>query len=547
MRITLLLLCGLLSLSSLAQRRPGSALVQLDAHEKAADLQKTLRLLVPEAKIEVKASRASKHGIYEMSWDEDFLPFGKLEELLSKQKSVLAWQGNYEVGFRQTEPDDPLFSGQWNLELIRAPRAWDFARGGLTAEGDTIVIAIIDNGFDIAHEDLQGQLWTNWAELGGQADFDDDGNGYEDDLHGWDYNNNGPEYQPLSHGTSVAGIIGARADNETDMAGINWNVQLMLFGIYESNEVVEAYYYILDQRRLYNQTDGAQGAFVVATNASFGIDATWCDDFPLWGAVYDSLGQEGVLSVSAVSNDDIDVGLVGDLPTTCPSEYLITTTNTDRYDQLLAAYGLPYVDLSAPSGVGSDGLPSLKPGNSTGSFGGSSGAAPQVAGAIGLLYSVSSDSLIRELKTEPAQSVLLLRDAILSSTHPLESLEGKVVSGGRLDLYGALLYLHAYVQEYPRPDPVQDYTAQTGWLSIFPNPARSGEEIRAYFGSENLDPVAFRLTDATGKLMFEGEVQPQAFAQQYLAIPTRNLPAGIYFITLRQGPLRLTKKLVVNW
>ncbi len=545
MRITLLFLCGLFALTSFAQRRPGSALIQLAPHAKAEDLQNDFKTLAPEAKLKVKPLRSKGHGIYKMEWDEDFLPFGKLEKLLFEQETVLAWQPDYLISFRETQPNDPLFSAQWNLELIQASRAWDVTRGGLTAEGDTIVVAILDNGFDIAHQDLQGQLWTNWAEWYGQPGVDDDDNGYEDDLHGWDYNTNGPEYQVMSHGTSVAGIIGAKTNNEADMAGINWDVQLMLFGVQYTNDIVDAYYYVLDQRRLYEQTDGAEGAFVVVTNASLGIDETWCDAFPLWGEAYDSLGQQGILSVSAVSNDQVNVGLVGDLPSTCPSDFLITTTNTDRYDELLAAFGRPYVDLSAPSGVGSDGLPSLKPGNSTGNFGGSSGAAPQVAGAIALLYSLPSDTLIRELKAEPEQGALLIRDAILQSVHPLESLQGKVVSEGRLDMYQSILYLHTHVQQYPQDNPIQKYTGQTGWLEIFPNPARSGEEIHAYFGSENLDPVTFRFTDSVGKIIFEGEVQPPFFKQQYLAIPTQNLPNGLYLITLQQGPLRLTRKLVV--
>ncbi len=539
--------CFLFPLLLFAQRRSGSALLQF---RKGVSIEEAGRLLaarLPEAKakLRVSARASAKRGIYRLEWDEEALPFGKLKQVLAAQTEVLAWQPDYRIHFREKEPDDPLFASQWNLALIRAAEMWDVTTGGLTAAGDTIVVAVIDNGFDIAHEDLQSQLWTNWQEALGLPGVDDDANGYIDDLHGWDFNNDGPDYQVMSHGTSVAGIIGARGDNNTDVAGINWNIQLMLFGAQYTNDIVDAYYYILDQRRKYNQSGGAEGAFVVSTNASFGIEETWCDAFPLWGAVYDSLGAEGVLSISAVTNNKVNVGLVGDIPTTCPSDYLITTTNTDAQDQLLAGFGLPYVDLSAPSGVGSDGLPALKPGNESGHFGGTSGACPQVTAAVALLYSLPSEKLMQELKENPSEGALLLKEALLHTTTLLSDLQDRAVSGGRLDLYNSFLYLHARAQELNRADALQTFTGQTAWIVLFPNPVPVGLKLEAWFGSENLAPVFIRLTDLAGRMIFDLEVKPQPFEQQHFLLPTQNLPRGSYVLTLRQGAFRQTKKIVV--
>ncbi len=532
-----------------AQRMPGTVLVQMrDAMPEEKAQQRLCSALPVEADVYLAAvnNSSSKRGIYLLHWDEGEVPFGKFGSLLDAHPDVLLWQPEYWLGFRQTEPTDPLFAAQWNLEMIRMSRLWDVTTGGVTVEGDTIVVAIIDNGFDVGHQDLQGQLWVNRAELNGMPNEDDDGNGYVDDLHGWNFGQNSPEYQALSHGTSVAGIIGAVGNNDTDVAGINWDIRLMLFAVETASEVVDAYYYVLDQRRLYNQTAGAEGAFVVVTNASLGLSEAWCEDYPLWGAVYDSLGWEGVLSVSAVTNNQIDVSVLGDVPTTCPSDYLIATANTDRYDELLSSYGLPHVDLSAPAGVGADGLPALKPGDDTGTFGGSSGASPQVAATIALLYSLPSDSLIRYIKENLAEGALLMRDAVLQTTTPLESLQGKVVTGGRLDAYKAFLYLHARAQEYAQEDPLQTYTGQTGWVALFPNPLFTGQELQAWFSSENLDPIFIRISDMTGRELWAYEYRPAPFAQQYISIPAQNLPQGVYLLTLRQGDLRLTKKLVLS-
>ncbi len=548
MRFGLSFFCLFFPLLLFAQRRPGSALLQF---QKGVDVQKArslLALLMPEeAKAELLASAkaSAKRAVYRLEWNEEVLPYGKLENLLATRPEILAWQPDYRVRFREKEPDDPLFDAQWNLSLIRAAEMWDITTGGLTAEGDTIVVAIIDNGFDIAHQDLQQQLWTNEPEALGLPGVDDDANGYIDDLHGWDFNEDGPNYQVMSHGTSVAGIVGAQGNNKTDVAGINWSIQLMLFGAQYTNDIVDAYYYILDQRRKYNQTDGAEGAFVVSTNASFGIEETWCDAFPLWGAVYDSLGAEGILSVSAVTNDKVNVGLVGDIPATCPSDYLITTTNTDARDELLAGFGLPYVDLSAPSGVGSDGLPALKPGNDSGHFGGTSGACPQVTAAIALLYSLPSENLIRELKENPPNGALLLKEALLSTAAPLPDLQGRVVSEGRLDLYGSFLYLHAREQELEQPHALQIYTEQTAWIELFPNPVPTGLNMQAWFASKDLAPVFVRLTDLAGRVIFDLEVKLKPFQQQYFLLPTHNLSRGAYLITLHQGDLWLTRKIIV--
>ncbi len=113
---------------------------------------------------------------------------------------VVAAQFNYVIEPR-TEPNDPAFSLQWTVERIDLPKVWDITTGGVTARGDTIVLAILDSGFDINHEDLRDNVWINRSEIPGNG-LDDDGNDYIDDVTAWNFINNSSTHIPDAHGTS---------------------------------------------------------------------------------------------------------------------------------------------------------------------------------------------------------------------------------------------------------------------------------------------------------------------------------------------------------
>ena len=129
------------------------------------------------------------------------------------------------ITMREAIPDDPYFGQQWAPAIMNLPQAWEeFTTGGVTATGDTIVVAVIDGGADWTHEDLN--CWINTREIPNNG-IDDDNNGYIDDYHGWNaYNHNG--YVGANrHGTHVAGIIGAVGNNQTGVCGVNWNVKVL--------------------------------------------------------------------------------------------------------------------------------------------------------------------------------------------------------------------------------------------------------------------------------------------------------------------------------
>lgn len=356
---------------------------------------------------------------------------------LNANADVRVIQNNHtNITLREAIPDDPFFGQQWAPAIMNLPQAWEeFTTGGVTAAGDTIVVAVIDGGADWTHEDLN--CWENAHEIPNNG-IDDDGNGYIDDFHGWNaYNHNG-YVGSNNHGTHVSGIIGAVGNNGKGVCGVNWNVKIMPIGGSSSNEsiVVEAYSYVLEMRARYNETDGEEGAFIVATNSSFGVDYGNPDDYPIWCSMYDEMGNVGILSCSAGPNMNVNVDVVGDVPSACPGNYLIGITNTTSDDVKYtgAGYGINNIDIGAPG----TSIYSTLPNNNYGNMTGTSMATPQVSGTIALMYAALPEEMMIACKNDPANFCLSMRHHLLNGADHLPSLDGLVASGRRLNAYGAI-------------------------------------------------------------------------------------------------------------
>ncbi len=365
------------------------------------------------------------------------------------------------VQSRGDMPDDPNLASQWGLFTIGTEKVWELTKGGVSALGDTIVVAILDTGFDINHEDLKGNIWINKGEKPGDK-LDNDQNGYIDDVSGWNFIHQNATHIADNHGSSVAGIIGAKGNNGKGISGMNWHVKLMVFETRLVSDIIAAYDYIIDQRERYNRTKGKQGAFVVTTNASFGVNKIKCVDQPLWGEMYDRLGAAGILSAAGAANNSWNVDEVGDMPTTCKSDYLMTVLNTNPKDERYAgsAFGAVSIDMGAP---GQNSF-STRNNNEYGVFHGNSAAAPHLAGAIALLYSIPRHKLADDAMAFPAQTAMKIRNLLLNNVDKVPSLVSLTSTGGRLNVFSSMLKL---LDIYPEKKPEMP----TGKLLVYPNPS----------------------------------------------------------------------------
>jgi subtilisin family serine protease len=506
-----------------------------------------------------QVQRASQQVTLVRSIDEDFRfylleisnPSQNEDEVLyalRSQRGVLEASFNHIAKPRNTTPNDSLFARQWNILRIQADKVWDFTKGGKTACGDDIVVAVVEPGygFNTKHEDIVPNLFVNKNEIDKDG-IDNDGNGYIDDIYGINAltlkgNLSG---DPLSHGTAVAGIIGAKGDNKTGVSGINWNVKLMLISnAGNESEILAAYAYVIKMRKLYNESNGKKGAYIVATNYSGGIDKTFESAVPLWCGMYNQLGEVGILTAGAGPNSNINVDVNGDIPTTCSSKYLIAVTNSDRADVKVqnAGFGTTNIDLAAPGGssgnpqnIGSFTVkPDATPNKGYGEFTGTSAATPHVAGSIALLYSISDTAFCNAAKRNPSQTALFVKDLILENVDKTDALKTQTLSGGRLNVWRAFDALRSALK------PVQ-----VSNLNVYPNPVR--ETLYFDVSSLNGKTQTYYIYNALGQLILEKTYTPKPFASNRVKIEVGNLAQGVYTLSTRTDDNTLvSKKFVVN-
>lgn len=384
----------------------------------------------------VMSSRAKANSLDEIR-ALDFVEYAQEDHILS-----------FRGGRSFPEPWDADYSRQWsfkdfddrNLGSANIQKAWDkYGNGEGTVDGNDIVIAVIDGGFDMDHEDLEGAWAENLQEIA-ENGIDDDGNGYIDDKYGYNSKSNSGADVPLGdHGTHVAGIVGATGDNGLGVAGVNWGVKVLpIFldlGMTKTSDVIRAYTYVIDAKERWFETGGREGLNIVVTNSSFGFDRANCEseDFPVWNDLYDRMGELGILSAVATANRGWNIDSVGDVPSGCSSDYIIAVTNTTRGGEInrRAGYGRESIDISAP---GTDI-------HSATSYGydvmtGTSMATPHIAGAVAYLYSVVGLGFTSDYHSNPGNAALEIKDALLNSARQSDEFE-QTVSGGTLDLYEA--------------------------------------------------------------------------------------------------------------
>ncbi len=382
-------------------------------------------------------------------FDHDAVSHDRMIFWLYSQPEVSIAQNNHYVQMRSTVPNDNDFDQQWHHVNngtsqqgngtpdadIDSDEAWDITTGGTTAHGDDIVVCLIESA-NLDHSDLDPNRWFNSAEIPDNGQ-DDDGNGYIDDYHGWNPVQNNDNYGSGGHGTNCLGMIGAKGNNNSLVVGANWNVKLMVIGDYsistESN-AIEAYTYPLVMRQIWNNTNGASGAFVVATSSSWGIDGGDPNTIPAWCAFYDTMGVYGIINVGATTNQNLNVDLAGDIPTACASNYMLGVGRTDNNDNTAGGYGVTTIELGAPginvvTTAGSSGTTTTT---------GTSFSCPLTAGVIGLAYSIPCSDFMDAVKANPQAGADLVLNALLAGVDQKPQLATRFVTGGRLNARGTL-------------------------------------------------------------------------------------------------------------
>lgn len=310
-------------------------------------------------------------------------------------------------------PNDLYYSSQYALEKIDAETSWDHTKGS-----KNVVVGIIDTGLDGTHPDLFDNLWDN---------PNPNENGYINDIHGYNFfekYGGTPTDIGLSqgHGTHVAGIVGAKGNNEIGVCGINWTLSLAWLGIgmegsryLSTSAAIEALNYA-------NTHD------ILITNSS-------------WGSYYysttlkDAIANYKGLFVAAAGNDTYNTDNTPHYPSSYNLPNIISVASTDSSDNLssFSNYGTESVDIAAPG----TSIYSTYNNSSYARLSGTSMASPQVAGVAALVKSEYPDITTSQIKA-----------AVLDGVDVLDNLEGKVATSGRLNAYKALQSVQTSIDVY---------------------------------------------------------------------------------------------------
>ena len=296
-------------------------------------------------------------------------------------------------------PNDLLYGDMTHLPHIQAPAAWDVVKG---EDADPpVIIAVVDGGTDWRHEDLRANIWTNSAELNGQSGIDDDGNGYVDDVHGWNFANNSGDPSGLisaplnaEHGTAVAGVAAAVTNNGIGIAGASWNAQLMLV-----NASCEADSFICY---------GYAGIIYAAINGADIINTSWGGTYTdltsfeerllleFMRDITDFVSENGGLLVSAAGNDYANFDKMFSLPSSAPHVLVVgATSKAGDGKALYSNYGVS-VDIFAPGNY----LNTTLPGNNyTASYRGTSFSTALTSGIAALVKTRFPDLSPNQLAT----------------------------------------------------------------------------------------------------------------------------------------------------
>ena len=387
-----------------------------------ADPSKILVQIRPEAPapawpsgVEAKPLGELVSGLWEVTVDPTLS--STIMAGLRMDPAVLYAEPDYQVTVDADRlPNDPNFSSLWGMNNtgqaggvvdadIDAPQAW-----GVSVGSGATVIAVIDTGIDYRHPDLAANIWTNTDEIAGNG-IDDDRNGYVDDIRGYDFANN--DADPLDdngHGTHVSGTIAAVGNNGVGVAGVLWNAKLMALkflnasGSGSVSGAVAALNYAVANGAVISNNSWGGGGFSSALDTAIR-----------------NARAAGHIFVAAAGNAGANNNTTANYPANYNYDNVVAVAAVDRSNNLasFSNYGSTSVELAAP-GVA---ILSTTPNGTYSTYDGTSMATPHVTGAL---------ALVRELR--PDWTYRQVIDRVLATVDPLTSLQGKTITGGRLNV-----------------------------------------------------------------------------------------------------------------
>jgi subtilisin family serine protease len=270
---------------------------------------------------------------------------------LYRASSVVQRAGRHALRYPEKTANDTYLGLQWGLAKIAARQAWEITTGK-----SDVIVAVIDTGVDYNHVDLRDNIWVNEAERAGGEGVDDDGNGYVDDIRGWDFAGAHQTTKQLTvadnnpmdvagHGTHVSGIIAATGNNGLGVSGVNWRVRIMPLKVQADDGNIFPTFAVVDAMRY----AVAKGAKIV--NCSYGGGAYEPEELDALTA----LKNAGGLAICAAGNikntgENRDNDLVTHYPSGYDLDNIIAVAAGDSNDALasFSHYGETTVDLMAP-------------------------------------------------------------------------------------------------------------------------------------------------------------------------------------------------------
>jgi subtilisin family serine protease len=347
-----------------------------------------LNAKLPSKKIFFFFSTQPKINLYRLVLEQNQSLSKVIKEYQTNDNIVWA-QPNY-IYQKNELPNDPLLSEQTNLSLINMPNSWS-----QTSTTPPVIIAVIDTGIDYNHPDLKNQIWTNDAEIPND-NLDNDHNNYIDDYQGWNFSSDtNDNFDQDGHGTNISGIIAAQTNNQIGIASVGYNCQIMPLKashinpntnteIFNTTDIAEAIFYAIDHQ-----------AKII--NMSFGGYLNAGTDTLLHEAIKIAYNQ-GLIMVASAGNDHRNLEEYNSIPNVYPEVISVSAVAASGEIASYSNYG-KYIDFAAPGNH----ILTTNPNNTYSYVTGTSMAAPQASGLIGLLLSQNSAANVYDILAETAQ------------------------------------------------------------------------------------------------------------------------------------------------